>query len=302
MLVSMAGPAHAVVRRPVRQGRVRRRRRHHRRRRRRRRHQPAGPDPLHRHPGDGAVTSTATRCPSSAASAGASTAAKNLHRILAGKRVQLTARHANSYSSQQRAPAALRGRQGQRRSGPTSARCSSTPAWCCPTCMPGRVQQQPGLRPARADRRGQPRRLLGRADPLRHRPVPGRPARGRPSTGTPTATTARTSTASGSTSPTAGSTPCRLAGWWVRDAAYRGQQGARLRRSPPAPRSAPGEQGPAAGRARHRPATASYYWGLDIPIFANVTDGAKCMGDGAWLFDPQGDLRAWYMYPCRAAC
>ena len=55
MLVSVAGPAHAVDRRAVRQGRVRRRRGHHRRRRGRRRHQPAGPDPLHRHPGDGAV-------------------------------------------------------------------------------------------------------------------------------------------------------------------------------------------------------------------------------------------------------
>jgi len=44
------------------------------------------------------------------------------------------------------------------------------------------------------------------------------------------------------------------------------------------------------------------HWGLDIPIFANVTEGKTFMGDGAWLYDPNGDLRAWYMYPCRAAC
>jgi len=47
---------------------------------------------------------------------------------------------------------------------------------------------------------------------------------------------------------------------------------------------------------------STYYWGLDEPIFANATGGAKWLGDGAWMFDPQGDLRAWYMYPCRAAC
>ena len=26
------------------------------------------------------------------------------------------------------------------------------------------------------------------------------------------------------------------------------------------------------------------------------------MGDGAYLFDPQGDLRAWMMYPCKVNC
>jgi len=44
------------------------------------------------------------------------------------------------------------------------------------------------------------------------------------------------------------------------------------------------------------------YWGLGENIFANVTEGSQYMGDGAWLFDPKGDLRAWDMYPCRAAC
>ena len=26
------------------------------------------------------------------------------------------------------------------------------------------------------------------------------------------------------------------------------------------------------------------------------------MGDGAYLFDPQGDLRAWMFYPCKINC
>ena len=35
------------------------------------------------------------------------------------------------------------------------------------------------------------------------------------------------------------------------------------------------------------------------PIFANFTEGAKWMGDGTWMFDPNGDLRAYQMYPNR---
>jgi micrococcal nuclease len=44
------------------------------------------------------------------------------------------------------------------------------------------------------------------------------------------------------------------------------------------------------------------YWGLRIPIFENASGAPKYMGDGAYLFDPQGDIRAWDMYPCRLAC
>lgn len=43
------------------------------------------------------------------------------------------------------------------------------------------------------------------------------------------------------------------------------------------------------------------FWGLRKSIFDNErTDHA--LGDGAFLFDPQGDLRAWMTYPCRLAC
>lgn len=97
-----------------------------------------------------------------------------------------------------------------------------------------------------------------------------------------------------------GTVPVPLGGWWVRDAAYRGYKahgyvipagaqvdpGARLR-----------IHVGNGNNTSHR-----LYWGLNKNIFANVTGGARWMGDGAWLFDPQGDLRAWDMYPCRYGC
>ena len=45
-----------------------------------------------------------------------------------------------------------------------------------------------------------------------------------------------------------------------------------------------------------------FYWGLDRPAFENVTRDERSMGDGAYLFDPQGDLRLSMTYPCREAC
>jgi endonuclease YncB( thermonuclease family) len=39
-----------------------------------------------------------------------------------------------------------------------------------------------------------------------------------------------------------------------------------------------------------------FFWGLGHPLFEDAT------GDGGYLFDPQGDLRAWEIYPCRVGC
>ena len=39
-----------------------------------------------------------------------------------------------------------------------------------------------------------------------------------------------------------------------------------------------------------------FYWGLDEPVFENVTDDGRAVGDGGYLFDPDGDLRAYEMY------
>jgi endonuclease YncB( thermonuclease family) len=80
-----------------------------------------------------------------------------------------------------------------------------------------------------------------------------------------------------------GSAPVDLGGWWIRDSA--------LRRAtfPAGARVDPGAsvllrvgRGNADGR--------TFYWGLAAPAFENS-------GDGAYLFDPQGDLRAHEIYP-----
>jgi endonuclease YncB( thermonuclease family) len=43
-------------------------------------------------------------------------------------------------------------------------------------------------------------------------------------------------------------------------------------------------------------------WGQQAPVFANVRDDEVAMGDGAYLFDPLGNVRATMAYPCRWLC
>jgi hypothetical protein len=43
----------------------------------------------------------------------------------------------------------------------------------------------------------------------------------------------------------------------------------------------------------------NFYWGLPGPAFENASGGARAMGDGAYLFDPRGNLRAFVIYPRR---
>jgi endonuclease YncB( thermonuclease family) len=42
------------------------------------------------------------------------------------------------------------------------------------------------------------------------------------------------------------------------------------------------------------------YWGLNFTLFPNIDNVG--LGDGAYLFDPQGDLRGSMVYPCLAGC
>jgi hypothetical protein len=52
-----------------------------------------------------------------------------------------------------------------------------------------------------------------------------------------------------------------------------------------------------------RTATATHkYWGSSVALFANPTLDARAIGDGGYLFDSRGDLRAWMHYPCVTAC
>jgi endonuclease YncB( thermonuclease family) len=86
-----------------------------------------------------------------------------------------------------------------------------------------------------------------------------------------------------------------LRGWWFRDShlrRYRFPAGASI---PPA-----GSIKVFIGRGR---TTADrFFWGLRLPVFENVIGGRRAMGDGAYLFDRHGDLRAWVQYPCRLGC
>jgi micrococcal nuclease len=85
-----------------------------------------------------------------------------------------------------------------------------------------------------------------------------------------------------------------LGGWWVRDSA--------LRRFtfPGWAHVGPGEAVTVDVGAGVNAGT-EFHWGLSAPAFEN-TDAAPGIGDGAYLFDPDGDLRAWMTYPCRISC
>jgi micrococcal nuclease len=89
--------------------------------------------------------------------------------------------------------------------------------------------------------------------------------------------------------------PLPLHRWWVRDSAlrrYRLPQSAIV---------------PAGGSIRVRVGKGTdnainFFWGLSEPVFENAKRGRRAIGDGGYLFDPRGDLRAWRMYPCRMVC
>ncbi len=89
--------------------------------------------------------------------------------------------------------------------------------------------------------------------------------------------------------------PMPLGGWWLRDSALRRYT---------FPSWATIEPGGSItvydgiGDDNDR----EFYWGLRRPAFENVTHDETQMGDGAYLFDPQGDLRYSMTYPCREGC
>ena len=152
---------------------------------------------------------------------------------------------------------------------------------------------EPPLRRAQPAGRARRARALG-PGALRRRPR-ARTCRCRSGpTGTRPASTTSTSTASGprcatrarrarSRSPAGGSaTACSAAS-----------------RSRRARRSQPGQTLTLhTGRGTDRGLTR--YWGLGVTLYPNV--GPDHLGDGAYLFDPQGDLRASMTYPCLVAC
>jgi endonuclease YncB( thermonuclease family) len=89
--------------------------------------------------------------------------------------------------------------------------------------------------------------------------------------------------------------PLPLGGWWVRDS------GLRRYTFPAGTVVAP--HGAIYVHVGRGVATAAHkYWGLTAPVFGNPTFDNRAFGDGGYLFDPKGDLRAWQLYPCVTGC
>ncbi|HYH58617.1 MAG TPA: lamin tail domain-containing protein [Thermoleophilaceae bacterium] len=55
-----------------------------------------------------------------------------------------------------------------------------------------------------------------------------------------------------------------------------------------------------AGKLASEPNTL--YWGLNETIFDNASNDKKQIGDGAYLFDPDMEMRVGQMFPCRTTC
>ncbi len=86
-----------------------------------------------------------------------------------------------------------------------------------------------------------------------------------------------------------------LSGWWVRDS------GLRRYTFPPGTVIEPGGR-LALTVGRRGDETMQLAWRLRGPVFENVTVDGTEMGDGAYLFDPLGNMRATMIYPCGPAC
>jgi micrococcal nuclease len=88
--------------------------------------------------------------------------------------------------------------------------------------------------------------------------------------------------------------PVDLTKWWLRDSSFHGKRahGYTFKAGTVVPAggsivvySTKGANGP-----------GQYNWGLPNPVFDNVTAAPTNMADGAYLFDPKGDLRAAQQY------
>jgi endonuclease YncB( thermonuclease family) len=92
-----------------------------------------------------------------------------------------------------------------------------------------------------------------------------------------------------------GTATVSLTGWWVRDSSLRD-----FFYFPASAKLTPGQKAfvhvgkgsPFVSAAGNR----HYYWGQSSPAFENVTGAPTWMGDGGYLFDTVGNLRAYQLY------
>lgn len=86
-----------------------------------------------------------------------------------------------------------------------------------------------------------------------------------------------------------------VGGWTVRDSSAR-------RYRLPAGATVPARGAITVFAGRGASGRGRFFWGSRVAIFENVLPDKPGTGDGAYLYDPQGDLRASMTYPCRVAC
>jgi endonuclease YncB( thermonuclease family) len=86
-----------------------------------------------------------------------------------------------------------------------------------------------------------------------------------------------------------------LRGWWVRSGGVRRYHFPAGATIPPG-----GEITVFTARGKNR--FDRFFWGLRDNSFPNATSNRRQIGDGAYLFDPHGNLRAHMLYPCRVQC
>jgi endonuclease YncB( thermonuclease family) len=84
--------------------------------------------------------------------------------------------------------------------------------------------------------------------------------------------------------------PVSLAGWWFRDSALR-------RYTFPGGATVPAGGSVLLRMGRGSSGGGEFHWGLGTPPFDNPTFDRRSMGDGAYVFDPRGNLRVWVIYP-----
>jgi endonuclease YncB( thermonuclease family) len=90
-------------------------------------------------------------------------------------------------------------------------------------------------------------------------------------------------------------TPLPLARWWVRDSMLR-------RFTFPAGTVAGPGRTVTVHVGRGQDSGEDFFWGFSFPIFENANGDGRNLGDGGYLFDPHGDLRAAMVYPCLVQC
>jgi micrococcal nuclease len=83
--------------------------------------------------------------------------------------------------------------------------------------------------------------------------------------------------------------PLPLAGWWFRDSALR-------RYTFPVAAVVPAGGSLRLRMGRGADTADTLHWGLSTPPFENPSYDDRAVGDGGYLFDPRGNLRAWSIY------